>query len=155
MTQPQNLGQPYIPPASAHSAPGTYAQQAYAGQAPYVAGQPMAPQQPYDPAAQAAAQQYAQTPTADSFFPSLFSATRDFAAKYGQIVMIVGTVAYVLGWFYSAYHAGDNYDGYSAGEFFMDLIIGAPGVMVSIFMLRLVVEVAAKIGGPRSDVPRV
>ena len=154
MTQPQNLGQPYIPPVSAASAPGTYAQQAYTGQAPYAGGQPMAPQQPYDPAAQAAPQQYAQAQTADSFFPNLFSATRDFAAKYGQIVMIVGTIAYVLGWFYSAYNAGDNYDGYSAGEFFMDLIIGAPSVMVSIFMLRLVIEVAAKVGGPGSGAPR-
>lgn len=153
MTQPQNLGQPYIPPTSAHSAPGAFSQP-YAGQ-PYPGGQGAVPQQPYDPnMPQGAPPQYAPAPAGDSFFSNLFSATRDFAAKYGQIVMIIGAVGYGLNWLYSAYMAGDNYDGYSAVEFLMDLIIGAPSACISLLMLRLVIEVASKVGAPGPQGPR-
>ncbi|VEG29387.1 hypothetical protein [Actinomyces howellii] len=152
MTQPQNPGQPYIPPASAASAPGSYSQP-YTQQAPYPAGaQPAFQQQAYDPnAPQAAPQQY---PVAtDSFFSSLFSATRSFAARYGQIVMIIGTVAYVLSWLYNAYSAGDTYglDDYNVGRFLSTLFLQAPTVCVEVFILRLIVEVASKIGAPKAD----
>ncbi|MDO4244022.1 MAG: hypothetical protein Q4C85_09760 [Actinomyces sp.] len=153
MTQPQNPGQPYIPPASAASAPGAYSQP-YIQQVPYTGAQQPGFQQPaYDPnaAPQAVPQQYAQSQ--DSFFSSLFSATRSFAARYGQIIMIVGAVAYVFSWLYSAYQAGDTYglDDYNFGQFLSNLFLEAPMVCVNVFILRLVVEIASRIGAPKTD----
>ena len=64
MTQPPNPGQPYIPPASAPSAPGTYNPQQFA-----------APQNPQYAPVGAAPQQPGPVPGGDSLFTNLFDVT--------------------------------------------------------------------------------
>lgn len=154
MTQSPNSGQPYIPP-SAGSASGGYNPQQYAPQtqqqAPYPpaqAGQP-APAQ-YQPAGYPAAS-YAQpaAPKADSFMTNLFDGARDFASKYGKTIFIVGFVLYVAGWILQAI----NYTYFDFGEFLLFLLRTAPETLVDILILRLIIEIAAKVGAPKTDTP--
>ncbi|WP_276779279.1 hypothetical protein [Actinomyces gerencseriae] len=141
MTQPPspapNPGQPYIPPSSAPSAPGTYnPQQQFAG-APQTAQYAPAGAMP------------PQSAAGGSLFSNLFDASRAFASRYGTIVMIVGTVGYVLLWLYAAYSTssiGNN--NLDVGRFLVNLLMNAPKACVDIFLLRLVLEIAARIGGP-------
>ena len=143
MTQPPNPGQPYIPPNSAPSAPGTYnPQQQFA-----------APQNTQYVPTGAVPQQGA--PAGDSLFTNLFDVSRTFAAKYGTIVMIVGTIGFALAWLYAAYKAGvslslSSLSGteFDVGRFLIDLLVNAPVVLMEILGLRLVLEIAAKAGGP-------
>ena len=143
MTQPPNPGQPYIPPNSAPSAPGTYnPQQQFA-----------APQNTQYVPTGAVPQQGA--PAGDSIVTSLFDVSRTFAAKYGTIVMIVGTIGFALAWLYAAYKAGvslslSSLSGteFDVGRFLIDLLVNAPVVLMEILGLRLVLEIAAKAGGP-------
>ena len=143
MTQPPNPGQPYIPPNSAPSAPGTYnPQQQFA-----------APQNTQYVPTGAVHQQGA--PAGDSIVTSLFDVSRTFAAKYGTIVMIVGTIGFALAWLYAAYKAGvslslSSLSGteFDVGRFLIDLLVNAPVVLMEILGLRLVLEIAAKAGGP-------
>lgn len=143
MTQPPNPGQPYIPPNSAPSAPGTYnPQQQFA-----------APQNTQYVPAGAVPQQGA--PAGDSIVTNLFDVSRTFAAKYGTIVMIVGTIGFALAWLYAAYKAGvslslSSLSGteFDVGRFLIDLLVNAPVVLMEILGLRLVLEIAAKAGGP-------
>lgn len=155
MTQSPNSGQPYIPP-SAGSASGGYNPQQYppqAQQAPYPpaqaqAGQP-APAQ-YQPAGYPAAS-YAQStgPRADSFMTNLFDGARDFASKYGKAIFIVGLILYVAGWILEAI----NYSYFDFGEFLLGLLRTAPETLVNILILRLIIEIAAKIGAAKADTP--
>ena len=94
MTQPPNPGQPYIPPTSAPSAPGAYNPQQFAAQNTQYVPTGAVPQQP------------GMAPAGDSIFTNLFDAGRSFAAKYGTIVMIVGTIGFALSWFYASYKVG-------------------------------------------------
>ncbi|QHO91993.1 hypothetical protein CWT12_12645 [Actinomyces sp. 432] len=160
MTQPPNPGQPYIPP-SAGSAPGSYNPQQYPQQAqqpaqyqPAQAAQPGQFQQaPYNGAP------YAQAPTAssESFMSNLFDGARDFASKYGKTIFTVGFVLYVVAWVFGAfddtyYHS--NYDGstyFNFGDFLLKLLVDVPRVAVNILILRLFIEIAAKIGGSKAD----
>lgn len=143
MTQPPNPGQPYIPPTSAPSAPGTYnPQQQFA-----------APQNTQYVPTGAVPQQGA--PAGDSIVTNLFDVSRTFAAKYGTIVMIVGTIGFALAWLYAAYKAGvslslSSLSGteFDVGRFLIDLLVNAPVVLMEILGLRLVLEIAAKAGGP-------
>lgn len=143
MTQPPNPGQPYIPPNSAPSAPGTYnPQQQFA-----------APQNTQYVPTGAVPQQGA--PAGDSIVTNLFDVSRTFAAKYGTIVMIVGTIGFALAWLYAAYKAGvslslSSLSGteFDVGRFLIDLLVNAPVVLMEILGLRLVLEIAAKAGGP-------
>ena len=143
MTQPPNPGQPYIPPNSAPSAPGTYnPQQQFA-----------APQNTQYVPTGAVPQQGA--PAGDSSVTNLFDVSRTFAAKYGTIVMIVGTIGFALAWLYAAYKAGvslslSSLSGteFDVGRFLIDLLVNAPVVLMEILGLRLVLEIAAKAGGP-------
>ena len=144
MTQPPNPGQPYIPPASAPSAPGTYNPQQFA-----------APQNPQYAPVGAASQQPGPVPGGDSLFTNLFDAGRSFAAKYGTIVMIVGTIGFALSWLYASYKAGvslsfSSLSGseFDVGKFLIDLLVNLPWVLTEILGLRLVLEIAAKVGGP-------
>ena len=143
MTQPPNPGQPYIPPNTAPSAPGTYnPQQQFA-----------APQYTQYVPTGAVPQQGA--PAGDSIVTNLFDVSRTFAAKYGTIVMIVGTIGFALAWLYAAYKAGvslslSSLSGteFDVGRFLIDLLVNAPVVLMEILGLRLVLEIAAKAGGP-------
>ncbi|MDU0348778.1 hypothetical protein [Actinomyces sp. MRS3W] len=162
MTQPQNPGQPYIPP-SAGSAAGSYNPQQYPQQAPqpqqYQPAQPVAQsapaagqfQDPYAPGLQ-----YSQ-PAADSFFTNLFDGARSFAAKYGKTVFIVGFVLYVVAWIFGAFDAAyyySSYDGtsyFTFTQFLVNLFLDIPKVAVNILILRLFIEIAAKIGAPKTE----
>jgi len=143
MTQPPNPGQPYIPPNSAPSAPGTYnPQQQFAG-APQTAQYAPAGAMP------------PQSAAGGSLFSNLFDASRAFASRYGTIVMIVGTIGFALAWLYAAYKAGvslslSSLSGteFDVGRFLIDLLVNAPVVLMEILGLRLVLEIAAKAGGP-------
>ena len=142
MTQPPNPGQPYIPPASAPSAPGTYNPQQFA-----------APQNPQYAPVGAASQQPGPVPGGDSLFTNLFDVTRTFASKYGTIVMIVGTIGFALSWLYGAYNAGATSFSISGpdfdfGRFLIYLLVNAPWVCLEILGMRVVLEIAAKGGGP-------
>lgn len=144
MTQPPNPGQPYIPPTSAPSAPGTYnPQQQFAAQNTQYVPTGAVPQQP------------GMAPAGDSVFTNLFDAGRSFAAKYGTIVMIVGTIGFALSWLYTSYKAGvslsfSSLSGseFDVGKFLIDLLVNLPWVLTEILGLRLVLEIAAKVGGP-------
>lgn len=156
MTQPQHPGQPYIPPNSPQSAPGSYNPQPGAPQAPQSFAPSQQFQQPGVPM-QAA-------PAGDSLFSNLTDVSRDFAAKYGKIVVLIAAVTFVLTWFHDAYTAGNVYGandlsgslksgdvGFSALDFFLALIVGAPLAFIKIVLVRLVVEIAANVGarGPQ------
>lgn len=143
MTQPPNPGQPYIPPTSAPSAPGTYnPQQQFAAQ-----------NTQYVPTG--AVPQPGMAPSGDSIFTNLFDVTRAFAAKYGTVVMIVGSIGFALSWLYTSYKAGvslsfSSLSGseFDVGKFLIDLLVRIPWVLTEILGLRLVLEIAAKVGGP-------
>ena len=143
MTQPPNPGQPYIPPTSAPSAPGTYnPQQQFAAQ-----------KTQYVPTG--AVPQPGMAPSGDSIFTNLFDVTRAFAAKYGTVVMIVGSIGFALSWLYTSYKAGvslsfSSLSGseFDVGKFLIDLLVNLPWVLTEILGLRLVLEIAAKVGGP-------
>ena len=143
MTQPPNSGQPYIPPTSAPSAPGTYnPQQQFAAQ-----------NTQYVPTG--AVPQPGMAPSGDSIFTNLFDVTRAFAAKYGTVVMIVGSIGFALSWLYTSYKAGvslsfSSLSGseFDVGKFLIDLLVNLPWVLTEILGLRLVLEIAAKVGGP-------
>ena len=146
MTQPPNPGQPYIPPTSAPSAPGTYnPQQQFAAQ-----------KTQYVPTG--AVPQPGMAPSGDSIFTNLFDVTRAFAAKYGTVVMIVGSIGFALLWLYNAYNVGTYYsissstflreDEFNVGKFLIDLLVRIPWVLTEILGLRLLLEIAAKAGGP-------
>ena len=143
MTQPPNPGQPYIPPTSAPSAPGTYnPQQQFAAQ-----------NTQYVPTG--AVPQPGMAPSGDSIFTNLFDVTRAFAAKYGTVVMIVGSIGFALSWLYTSYKAGVSLSFSSlsgseidVGKFLIDLLVNLPWVLTEILGLRLVLEIAAKVGGP-------
>lgn len=147
MTQPPspapNPGQPYIPPSSAPSAPGTYnPQQQFAAQ-----------NTQYVPTG--AVPQPGMAPSGDSIFTNLFDVTRAFAAKYGTVVMIVGSIGFALSWLYTSYKAGvslsfSSLSGseFDVGKFLIDLLVNLPWVLTEILGLRLVLEIAAKAGGP-------
>lgn len=143
MTQPPNPGQPYIPPTSAPSAPGTYnPQQQFAAQ-----------NTQYVPTG--AVPQPGMAPSGDSIFTNLFDVTRAFAAKYGTVVMIVGSIGFALSWLYTSYKAGvslsfSSLSGseFDVGKFLIDLLVNLPWVLTEILGLRLVLEIAAKAGGP-------
>ncbi|PZU29265.1 MAG: hypothetical protein DI576_14475 [Actinomyces sp.] len=143
MTQPPNPGQPYIPPTSAPSAPGTYnPQQQFAAQ-----------NTQYVPTG--AVPQPGMAPSGDSIFTNLFDVTRAFAAKYGTVVMIVGSIGFALSWLYTSYKAGvslsfSSLSGseFDVGKFLIDLLVNLPWVLTEILGLRLVLEIAAKVGGP-------
>jgi len=156
MTQPPNPGQPYIPPSSAQSAPGSYSPQQQYAQAG------SQPQQGFNPPTAQYSQGGAPVvgaphagPTADSLLTNLFDATRSFAIKYGKIIMIVGAVGYTLTWLYGAYAMGDRFSGAGVGfafdKFLINLIMNAPEACIKIFILRLAVEIAARLGGPRAQ----
>ena len=85
----------------------------------------------------------------------MFDATRSFAIKYGKIIMIVGAVGYTLTWLYGAYAMGDRFSGAGVGfafdKFLINLIMNAPEACIKIFILRLAVEIAARLGGPRAQ----
>ncbi|CED90557.1 MAG: hypothetical protein I3J03_09960 [Actinomyces succiniciruminis] len=157
MTQTPNSAQPYIPP-SAGSAPGSYNPQQYPPQAqqpaPYPPAQAAQPGQPapaqFQQAAYPAAS-YAQpaAPKADSFMTNLFDGARDFASKYGKTIFIVGFVLSVAGWILGAI----NYTYFDFGEFLLRLLWTAPEVLVNILILRLIIEIAAKVGAPKTDTP--
>ncbi|SHE26828.1 hypothetical protein [Actinomyces glycerinitolerans] len=157
MTQPPNPGQPYIPP-SAGSASGSYNPQQYPPQAQQPASYPQAqaaqPGQPAQAQYQQAAYQagsYAQpaAPKADSFMTNLFDGARDFASKYGKTIFIVGFVLYVAAWILSAI----NFTYFDFGEFLLTLLKTAPGVLTNILILRLIIEIAAKVGASKTDTP--
>ena len=143
MTQPPNSGQPYIPPTFAPSAPGTYnPQQQFAAQ-----------NTQYVPTG--AVPQPGMAPSGDSIFTNLFDVTRAFAAKYGTVVMIVGSIGFALSWLYTSYKAGvslsfSSLSGseFDVGKFLIDLLVNLPWVLTEILGLRLVLEIAAKVGGP-------
>ena len=143
MTQPPNPGQPYTPPTSAPSAPGTYnPQQQFAAQ-----------NTQYVPTG--AVPQPGMAPSGDSIFTNLFDVTRAFAAKYGTVVMIVGSIGFALSWLYTSYKAGvslsfSSLSGseFDVGKFLIDLLVNLPWVLTEILGLRLVLEIAAKVGGP-------
>lgn len=143
MTQPPNPGQPYIPPTSAPSAPGTYnPQQQFAAQ-----------NTQYVPTG--AVPQPGMAPSGDSIFTNLFDVTRAFAAKYGTVVMIVGSIGFALSWLYTSYKAGvslsfSSLSGseFDVGKFLIDLLVNLPWVLTEILGLRLLLEIAAKAGGP-------
>ena len=143
MTQPPNPGQPYSPPTSAPSAPGTYnPQQQFAAQ-----------NTQYVPTG--AVPQPGMAPSGDSIFTNLFDVTRAFAAKYGTVVMIVGSIGFALSWLYTSYKAGvslsfSSLSGseFDVGKFLIDLLVNLPWVLTEILGLRLVLEIAAKVGGP-------
>lgn len=141
MTQPQNPGQPYFPPASsAPSAP--IPGQPYPPQgapqtgpipsAPSAAmpGGPVPPGQPYPP----------QGPAGDSLFGNLFDTSKGFAERFGKVAFIVAVIAFTLNWLYAAFSHGDNYDGYDFGEFLISLFIYAPWAVMQIFLVRLFIE---------------
>lgn len=143
MTQPPNPGQPYIPPTSAPSAPGTYNPQQFAAQNTQYVPTGAVPQQP------------GMAPAGDSIFTNLFDAGRSFAAKYGTVVMIVGSIGFALSWLYTSYKAGvslsfSSLSGseFDVGKFLIDLLVNLPWVLTEILGLRLVLEIAAKVGGP-------
>ncbi|RAX19741.1 hypothetical protein DRB06_11440 [Actinomyces sp. Z5] len=181
MTQPPNPGQPYIPP-SAGSASGSYNPQQYPPQVQQPASYPQAqaaqPGQPAQAQYQQAAYQagsYAQpaAPKADSFMTNLFDGARDFASKYGKTIFIVGFVANVVMWIASAINGGlftfmSGIDELSTHfdvlAFFRVLFIGggvqgASGYLgiaqfiFNILVLRLIIEIAAKVGAPKTDTP--
>lgn len=142
MTQPPNPGQPYIPPTSAPSAPGAYNPQQFAAQ-----------NTQYVPTG--AVPQPGMAPSGDSIFTNLFDVTRAFAAKYGTVVMIVGSIGFALSWLYTSYKAGvslsfSSLSGseFDVGKFLIDLLVNLPWVLTEILGLRLVLEIAAKVGGP-------
>ena len=142
MTQPPNPGQPYIPPTSAPSAPGAYNPQQFAAQ-----------NTQYVPTG--AVPQPGMAPSGDSIFTNLFDVTRAFAAKYGTVVMIVGSIGFALSWLYASYKAGvslsfSSLSGseFDVGKFLIDLLVNLPWVLTEILGLRLVLEIAAKVGGP-------
>lgn len=142
MTQPPNPGQPYIPPTSAPSAPGAYNPQQFAAQ-----------NTQYVPTG--AVPQPGMAPAGDSIFTNLFDAGRSFAAKYGTVVMIVGSIGFALSWLYTSYKAGvslsfSSLSGseFDVGKFLIDLLVNLPWVLTEILGLRLVLEIAAKVGGP-------
>ena len=143
MTQPPNPGQPYIPPTSAPSAPGAYNPQQFAAQNTQYVPTGAVPQQP------------GMAPAGDSIVTNLFDVSRTFAAKYGTIVMIVGTIGFALSWLYASYKAGvslsfSSLSGseFDVGKFLIDLLVNLPWVLTEILGLRLVLEIAAKVGGP-------
>ncbi|SDN37475.1 hypothetical protein SAMN05216355_102164 [Actinomyces ruminicola] len=165
MTQSPNPGQPYIPP-SAGSAAGSYNPQQYPQQAqqppqyqPAQAAQPgqAAPGQ-FQQAAYAGGQ-YAQgsAPKADSFMTNLFDGARDFASKYGKTIFTVGLVLYLVAWVFGAFDATyyhSSYDGsvyFSFGDFLLNLFVDIPKVVVNVLILRLIIEIAAKVGAPKAD----
>ena len=140
MTQ-QNPGQPYIPP-SASSGSGAYNPQQFAAQ-----------NTQYVPTG--AVPQPGMAPSGDSIFTNLFDVTRAFAAKYGTVVMIVGSIGFALSWLYTSYKAGvslsfSSLSGseFDVGKFLIDLLVNLPWVLTEILGLRLVLEIAAKVGGP-------
>ena len=138
MTQPPNPGQPYIPPTSAPSAPGAYNPQQFAAQNTQYVPTGAVPQQP------------GMAPAGDSIFTNLFDAGRAFAAKYGTVVMIVGSIGFALSWLYTSYKAGVSLScsEFDVGKFLIDLLVNLPWVLTEILGLRLVLEIAAKVGGP-------
>ena len=147
MTQPVNPGQPYIPQASAPSAPGTYPGQPYIPPTSAASAPGVYPgQQPHP--GQVPGGFPAQAPVGDSFFGNLFDTSRGFAEKYGKVIFIVAAVSFVLMWIYGAYVAGDaaaayNFDGgreYNVGRFFIDLLLTAPYCVLQIGLVRLFIE---------------
>ncbi|BDA64048.1 MULTISPECIES: collagen-like protein [Actinomyces] len=146
MTQPQPPGQPYYPQQpSAPSAPipgQPYPAQAPGQQVPVAPGAGAAPGQPYPP----------QAPAGDSFFSNLFDTSKAFAEKFGKVIFIVATVAFVLSWLYAAYKAGDYAGEYNVetgsrsfafGEFLVNLLFNAPWAFAQIGLVRLFVELVA------------
>ena len=122
--------------------PGTYNLQQFA-----------APQNPQYAPVGAAPQQPGPVPGGDSLFTNLFDVTRTFASKYGTIVMIVGTIGFALSWLYGAYNAGATSFSISGpdfdfGRFLIYLLVNAPWVCLEILGMRVVLEIAAKSGGP-------
>jgi len=158
MTQPPNPGQPYIPPSAA-SAPGSYNPQQDPQQAqqptqfqPAQAGQPQAGQFQQNPYSGG----YAQ-PSSESFMSNLMDGARDFASKYGKTVFTLGLILYLVSWVFGAFDATyyhSSYDGsvyFNFGDFVLNLLVAIPQIGINILILRLFVEIAAKIGGPKSD----
>ncbi|MBO3725511.1 collagen-like protein [Actinomyces bowdenii] len=146
MTQPQTPGQPYYPQQpSAPSAP--IPGQPYPPQMPgqQVPGAPMggpAPGQPYPP----------QAPAGDSFVGNLFDTSKGFVERFGKIILIVATVAFILNWLYAAYTSGDIGGEYNVetgsrsfafGEFLVSLLVNAPWAVLQIGLVRLFIELVA------------
>ncbi|SPT53666.1 Uncharacterised protein [Actinomyces bovis] len=157
MSNPVTPGQPYNPQAGA-SVPSAGSAPVYAsyqgGQAPQTTysapGYPSAPSAPGMtgapgvPAAPAG-------PAQDSLFTNLFDTTRTFAQKYGKIVIMLGAVAYFGAWLFGlirdGMRLGDSYAGSTAVIAFIEqLLVGLVAAGVHLFMLRLVVEIAANLG---------
>ncbi|WP_194949329.1 hypothetical protein [Actinomyces trachealis] len=160
MSNPVMPGQPYNPQPgasgpSAGSAPvyasyqGGQAQQTTYNASPGYASAPSAPApgmpgMPGAPAVPAG-------PAQDSVLTNLFDTTRTFAQKYGKIVILLGAIAYFGAWLFgliqSGMRLGDHYSGSTAVVSFIEqLLIGLVGAAVKLFMLRLVVEIAANLG---------
>ncbi|WP_257210452.1 hypothetical protein [Actinomyces ruminis] len=80
---------------------------------------------------------------------NLFDGARDFASKYGKTIFIVGFVLSVADWILKAI----NFTYFDFGDFLLDLLKAAPEALVKILILRLIIEIAAKIGAPKTDTP--
>ncbi|WP_067779522.1 hypothetical protein [Actinomyces vulturis] len=138
MTQPTNPQQPYQP------AQPYGAQQYTPGYSP---SQPSAPQAGGVP--QQAQQPYQQAVTVqESFFSNLFDMRRGFADRFGAAIFYTAVVAFLIGWFYSAYLAGQSVeytmngprDTFDVGDFLVSLFTNAPFVALKIFFSRMAVE---------------
>ncbi|MDO4901882.1 hypothetical protein [Actinomyces sp.] len=160
MTQSPNPGQPYIPP-SAGSAPSSYNPQQYVQQpqqpTQYQPAQPGQPQPGQYAQAAYVGDQYAQAaaPKAESLMNNLFDGTRDFASKYGRTIFTIGFVLYVTAWVFTAFWG--NFSTYNNEfnflGFLLRLIIDIPGVAVQVLILRLIIEIASKVGSPKTGTP--
>ena len=147
MTQPVNPGQPYVPPGSVPSTPGAFqAQPTYS--APSAPGAFQA-QQPYPGQVPGGVPGQPAGAAQDSFLGNLFSTSRGFVERYGSIIMITASVAFVLMWLYSAYVAGDSAASYNlttgnreynVGRFLVYLLANAPYCVLQIAVVRLIIE---------------
>ncbi|WP_103061534.1 hypothetical protein [Actinomyces qiguomingii] len=146
MTQPPNPGQPYIPPSAGSAAASYNSQQPTQYQA-----QPGQYQQ-----ASYAGAQYAQAPAAvktESLMNNLFDGARDFASKYGKTIFTIGLVLYVVALVFSAFYVNFNTftNEFNFVGFLLRLIFDLPQTLVNILILRLIIEIAAKVGSPKAN----
>lgn len=166
MSNPVIPGQPYTPqggtPApSAGSAPVYASYQAGQAQPGAYSPAPGYPSAPSGPAAGAPMSgapvpgapvaMAPAGPSADSLFTNLFDTTRVFAQKYGNILLILGAVGYLGSWFFglitSGMLLGNEYSGNTAVvNFISQLLPGLLKACVELFILRLIIEIAANLG---------
>lgn len=161
MSNPVTPGQPYNPQGHVSSVPSAGSAPVYAS---YQAGSPMQAAPGVAPGAvpggempgYPAAPQQPQAPAGPSFFSVLLDPVSRFAVKYGKIILVLGMVAYLGGWFFdliqSITRLTDEYSSsYDVVHFLRELLVGGVQAVVALFILRLYVEIAAHIGGSKDQ----